>query len=145
MIASSGIAGNGRGSESSKLRTPGPDRTPTTGGVLVVEDDPDLQRELVELFDVQKISVMGVSNGQEALAKMIDWRPSVILVDLMMPLMNGWELVSRMRADPRLSSVTIFVMTAHGTRAAIKGIPVFHKPLNRDSLLRAVRACVGGN
>ena len=80
--------------------------------VLIVEDDADV-REMMELL----LSSMGyrtvtAENGAVALDRLREARPCMVLLDLMMPVMTGWEFRERQLADPHLSSIPVLCMSA---------------------------------
>jgi CheY-like chemotaxis protein len=107
--------------------------------VLLVEDDEALREALLTVLADDGVTAVAAANGREALDLLQQgWRPRVLLVDLLMPVMNGPDLESALRADARLSSLPIIYMTASMLRPP-GAAPLFHKPLQMDSLLRALR------
>ena len=116
--------------------------------VLVVEDHADLRDMLTVLLESEGFSVETAKNGAEALKRLEAGRPSVILLDLMMPVMSGDEFRTRQLADPRYSDVPVICMTAaHDGRAraeTLRAQAYFQKPLDFDQLLGAVRAHAQG-
>jgi two-component system chemotaxis response regulator CheY len=82
------------------------------GYVLVVEDDQSLCDVVVDVLQDEGYSTYAASNGLEALTHIKRERPELVLLDLMMPLMDGWELASALRSDPEWSDIPIVVMTA---------------------------------
>jgi CheY-like chemotaxis protein len=121
--------------------------TTSTATVLVVEDHEDLRELLTVLLEGEGFSVQTAANGREALAALDESRPALILLDLMMPVMNGDEFRARQLADPRYRDVPVICMTAaHDatTRAERLALDVcFQKPLDFDELLAAVRTRAG--
>jgi CheY-like chemotaxis protein len=107
--------------------------------VLVVEDEEDSRETLRELLELEGYEVETATNGIEALAKLDVIVPCIILLDLFMPVMDGWQLLDRLRSDGRLASLTVLVTTsaAANTPADVR---VFLKPLDFDRLLRTVDA-----
>lgn len=85
---------------------------PGTAHILVVDDDGDLRRSLVELLEEQGYAVSCASNGEEALAVLERERPNAILLDLTMPVMDGWTFRRRQQADPRFAGIPTVVITA---------------------------------
>lgn len=65
--------------------------------VLVVDDDPDILEALSEILEAEGYDVTRARNGQEALERLEQTKPALILLDLMMPVMDGWEFARRMR------------------------------------------------
>lgn len=112
--------------------------------VLVVDDDADLRETMVMLLEDEGYQVASAANGREALLYLKRCPPPcLILLDLMMPLMNGWEFRQRQRQDPALASIPVLVMSA----VADSGPPVSSlgaedclvKPVSMDVLLDKIR------
>jgi len=120
-------------------------RPPRT--ILVVEDHADLREMLVVLLEGEGFSVKTAINGAEALNCLAVSRPSLILLDLMMPVMTGDEFRQRQLADPRYRDVPVICMTAaHDGRARaerIRADAYLQKPLDYDQLLTVVRDRAG--
>jgi CheY-like chemotaxis protein len=89
-------------------------RSPGAGPVLMVEDDPDIGQALAELLEDEGYDCILADNGIDALEILSRQTPSLLLVDLLMPVMNGVELIARVRRDARWSDIPIVVMTAAG-------------------------------
>ena len=122
-----------------------PDQTsdPTTT-VLIVEDDFDLRDALVPVLEYDGHKVVSAANGQEALERLRSMPPpSLILLDLMMPVMNGEQFRAEQLRDPRLASIPVVVVSAHAhaaERAARLGaVGCLRKPLDIDAFLDEVR------
>jgi two-component system, OmpR family, response regulator CpxR len=110
--------------------------------VMVVEDDPDIQESLRLLLEEEGCRVTTAGNGAEALSALNhDDPPKLILLDLMMPIMSGWEFLERVRDDARLNKIPIVVVTAAGEqRDTPEGaVRLMRKPVNLDALLGLVR------
>ena len=118
--------------------------TDTAPQVLVVDDDRDTREMLVRFLELEGFGVRGAANGEAALATLQNGRlPCVILLDLMMPVMNGWEFRQAQRQQPDLASIPVVVVTAAGGRADIPAIPAdgwLSKPVDFDTLLHTIRA-----
>ena len=89
-------------------------RPDVPGSVLVVEDDAELAATLLEALETAGFSGKVASDGREALAALDEKLPDVILLDLMMPVMDGWEFRERQKKHARASAVPVIVMTAGG-------------------------------
>jgi CheY-like chemotaxis protein len=115
---------------------------PTSPGiVLVVDDDPDIRDALCELLEDEGYRVVSASNGQEALVYLKTREPPcVILLDLMMPVMDGWEFRRRQQNDPRWSGIPVVVITAAGKYGAssIAAERILPKPLQLEHVLEAL-------
>jgi CheY-like chemotaxis protein len=112
--------------------------------ILVVEDHADLRDMLAVLLESEGYDVRTATNGAEALKRLDESRPALILLDLMMPVMTGDEFRRRQLADPRYRDVPVICMTAaHDGRARAERIHAdeyFQKPLDFEQLLTVVRA-----
>ncbi|MDA8447413.1 hybrid sensor histidine kinase/response regulator [Paracidovorax valerianellae] len=89
---------------------------PSHGRVLVVEDNPDGLLTLVELIKVEGHAVMGAPGGLEALRIASEWKPDLVLLDLGMPLMDGYEVAARLRGDPATAGTRIVALSGWGTQ-----------------------------
>ncbi|HEX8820711.1 MAG TPA: response regulator [Archangium sp.] len=107
--------------------------------ILLVEDEPDVRDAIEEALLAQGCQVVCAVDGDTAL----EWlsggqRPSLVLLDFIMPRMNGWAFLERMRADPALDDVPVVSISAlavvHPSLSA-----VLRKPFDLPSLLRTVR------
>lgn len=127
-----GAAGSGMGESASHV-------------VLVVEDDVDCLDALVDVLSYDGYRVQTACHGLDAIQKLESGpRPDVILVDLMMPVMNGWQFLERLRADPRFSTIPVIVLSADGRldkwRDELDAASCLAKPLELEPLLAAVSA-----
>jgi DNA-binding response OmpR family regulator len=113
---------------------------PNRNRILIVEDDPDTRASLYQALTHEGYSVITADNGQQALDLLERGiRPRVILVDLMLPRVDGTDLLSVLRDDPELRFTPTIVITAM-SKEQVKVIAdaVFHKPLDFKPLLAAV-------
>jgi len=111
--------------------------------VLIVEDDADLRTMMAELLTLEGYTAAAVANGREALDYLHDGhdQPSVILLDLMMPVMDGWEFRRAMKDDPKLADLPVIVLSALDQSIArgVDSVAYLKKPLDFDRLLTLVR------
>ena len=111
---------------------------------MVVEDDNDLRESLCQALRENGFSVLAASNGQQALEMLqAGSRPAVILLDLMMPVLNGWELRDALRDDPRLADIPQLVISAYMDEAeqhvlALPPDDCIRKPFHIKVLLEAI-------
>jgi CheY-like chemotaxis protein len=111
--------------------------------VLIVEDDPDLREMMAQLLTLEGFQAAAVANGREALDYLEDSSaPDIILLDLMMPIMDGWEFRRRQRQNPDLSSVPVIVLSAldQSRTGGLDPVAFLKKPLDFDRLLQLVRS-----
>jgi CheY-like chemotaxis protein len=111
--------------------------------VVVVEDDIVIREQLADVFADEGLRVTTARDGEEALAVLESEPVRVVVSDLMMPGMNGWELARALRATPELADVPVLFITAVTNAHRVPAGPVFLKPLDVDSLLRAVKIHAG--
>lgn len=111
--------------------------------VLVVEDHPDV-RDMLDLFlRNEGYATALAANGLEALERAHTCDPCLVLLDLMMPVMTGWEFRERQLQDPEIASVPVICISAVHEPDEVKrrlDLPCLAKPLDFDELLRAVHA-----
>ncbi len=114
--------------------------------VLVVDDDAEIRQALAELLEDEDYGVRLAANGKEALELVSSGlRPDVILLDVMMPVMDGWHFLSARLKYPELVEVPIIIISAgqEAEREAHK-VGVFEvakKPLHVDDLIRRIEDC----
>jgi CheY-like chemotaxis protein len=114
----------------------------TVRSILLVEDDPELCEELADALRTQGFEVVTTANGREALACLADAGapPSVILTDLLMPVMNGWELRAALKERSETARIPVVVMSGAVSRDPrspyyIDVDDFITKPINLDDLL----------
>jgi DNA-binding response OmpR family regulator len=109
--------------------------------VLIVEDDEDLRAMMAQMLTLEGFDAATVANGREALAYLHTSKPDVILLDLMMPVMDGWEFRRRQQADPELAPVPVIVLSALDPARAgpMDGDAFLRKPLDFRRLVELVR------
>lgn len=114
---------------------------------ILIADDNQQNAELLEAhLDDTGFDTKIVSNGEDTLAAARDWTPELILLDVMMPRLSGFEVCQRLRADPATKDVGILMVTALDQptdveRAVDAGTDDFiTKPINKTELLLRVRA-----
>jgi DNA-binding response OmpR family regulator len=113
--------------------------------VLIVEDDEDIRADLAAILRIKGFHVHGAANGREAL-DLLRAKPSappcVIVLDLMMPVMNGWELRAALKADARLAPVPVIIMSGAGriedNSPSLDAAAILVKPFELARLLELV-------
>jgi DNA-binding NtrC family response regulator len=99
--------------------------------VLVVDDEEGIRDTLCELVEMAGCLAIVAANGEEALKILADRRPCLIILDLLMPVMSGIEMLEAMKKQPALAAVPVLVSTSAPSRAP-PGIPVVPKPIDID-------------
>jgi CheY-like chemotaxis protein len=109
--------------------------------VLVVDDDADIRETLRVILEDEGYRVCTAADGAQAVATMESERPCFVVLDLMMPVMDGWEVTTRMHDEEQLSSIPVCVVTATPEWAPANSPFVLAKPIDIRRLLRMVREC----
>ena len=115
--------------------------------VLLVDDHPQ-NLELLEIYmeDLPEVRVVTATNGLEAMAKVAEESPDLILLDIMMPKMSGFEVCKRIKSDPKTRDIIVVMVTALNEtsdieRAAECGTDDYiSKPIERKALVGLVRS-----
>lgn len=110
--------------------------------ILVVEDDRDLRESLADALELEGYGVVSVEHGEAALRHLSSGtRPCVILLDLMMPVMDGWTFREAILKDAALASIPVVVMTAvnPGRTKGVAADVILYKPLQMDSVVDVVQ------
>lgn len=108
--------------------------------IVVVEDDDDIQASLRTMLEDEGHKVDTASNGELALELLEEReRPCLMLVDLFMPVMDGFELIRRLRTDPRYAELPVVVLTASSATGLWPGTPVIKKPARYATLIGEVQ------
>jgi CheY-like chemotaxis protein len=109
--------------------------------VLIVDDDFDTREALSALLQSSGYSVVAAGNGQEALSCLRDSCSSsigIIILDLMMPVMNGWEFLAHQSRDAALARIPAIIVTATPVQQPLSAKAVLTKPLQFDSLVQLI-------
>jgi two-component system, cell cycle response regulator DivK len=129
-------------------RAPATDRSRPL--VLIVEDEADLRRLYAEQLVFSGFDVIEAGNGAEAIAHTTLHAPDVVLMDLSLPVVDGWEATRRLKADDRTAHIPVVALTAHDgsgelQRATSAGCDWFvPKPCPPDALIVEVKRVLAG-
>ena len=116
--------------------------------ILIVEDDRDVAESVAEVLEISGYCTAIAANGREALDHLgTNDHPDLILLDMMMPVMNGWQFREEQRKVPALDSIPVVIVTADGDARgkanAIQAAGHVTKPVTIDSLLNEVERICG--
>lgn len=115
---------------------------PSVGSVLVIDDDPTIHDLLKRLLQRQGFKVNGVQSGREGLKKAREIKPDVIILDVMMPEMDGWNVLSSLKNDPILSEIPVVMLSMIEDKHmgfALGAADYLTKPIDRDKLSNLLR------
>jgi len=108
--------------------------------ILVVDDDRGAMEALSDILEYEGYHVERAPNGLQALEYLQNTRPcpSLVILDLLMPVMDGWEFRMRQKEDRELSNIPVLVVTAISATAGIDAVKILHKPVDINELLTTV-------
>jgi len=118
--------------------------------ILLVEDQDELRRLYVSELTMSGFTVIEAANGEDAIAHTSAHAPDVVLMDLSLPILDGWEATRRLKADARTAHIPVVAITAHDgsgelQRATRAGCDWFvPKPCPPDALIAEVRRVLAG-
>jgi len=113
------------------------------GPIMVVDDDVDIRETLADALTDMGFDVVTAGNGLEALEllRSLPIVPSIVLLDLMMPVMDGYGFLAERRKDPALAAIPVAIITAgHGIDHSrlVDGAPIVRKPFNVPQLVHVI-------
>jgi two-component system cell cycle response regulator DivK len=121
------------------------DASVTNRRILVVEDQEDNRRILRDLLTSRGYDIVEAEDGEKGLAMAHDRRPDLILMDVQIPLLDGYEVTRRLKADPALRKIPIIVVTSYAlsgdeSRARAAGCNAYvSKPYSARQLLAKIQ------
>jgi len=113
--------------------------------VLLVEDDLDIRDVLQDVLEAEGYDVIPAANGKQALDFLTLNDPpgaDLVILDLMMPMVSGWEVLDRMAGDNRLAEIPVIVVSAVAREKPARAYTFLRKPFTLEMLSRAVRHCL---
>jgi two-component system response regulator CpxR len=112
--------------------------------ILLVEDDACLREAIEDFLEQHGFDVIPASNGKQALDFLaMDRPPDVIILDLMLPLVTGWQVLENVRRDPRYDHMPVVVLTGVSQDRPVGATVVLHKPFPPEHLVREVEGSFG--
>ncbi len=118
--------------------------------ILIVDDDPVIVRLLQVNFLIEGYDVETASRGDEALAKAGEWAPDLVILDVMMPGIDGWEVCRRLKENPQMREVPVIFLSARAQdtdreRGYALGVKEYvTKPFDPNQLVEIVRRSLAG-
>jgi DNA-binding response OmpR family regulator len=110
--------------------------------VLLVEDDLDVRDPLQDYLEAKGFDVVPAGTGKQALDFLLTegaTPPDIVILDLMMPLVNGWQVLEQMRGHPQLARIPVVVLTAVNSDKPTGAAAVVCKPFEPDALVATMR------
>ena len=128
-----------------------PEPDPTQGGlskkrVLVIDDDPDAVYLLQENLNQQEFEILGAHNGQDGLRAAREQYPHAILLDIILPGTDGWQVLHDLKADPATANIPVVLLTIVDNRALgfqLGAAAYLLKPLNATEVRHALERVIG--
>ena len=118
--------------------------------VLLVDDYPDAREMYTEYLEFSGFDVVEAGNGMEALQQAVDTSPDIILMDLSLPVMDGWEATRRLKADKTTADIPIVALTGHALAGILEGAKkagcdaFVTKPCLPEDLVKEIRKVLSG-
>ena len=120
-----------------------------TNKILIVDDEPNIVISLEFLMKREGFQVAVAVDGEEALRKIVEFEPDLVLLDVMMPIKSGFEVCQEVRTNPAWSAIRIVMLTAKGRDTEVqKGMALgadayVTKPFSTKDLVTTVRSTLG--
>jgi CheY-like chemotaxis protein len=117
--------------------------------VLLVDDYPDAREMYSEYLEFSGFDVVEAANGIEALQRAVEEVPDIILMDLSLPVMDGWEATRRLKADARTANIPVVALTGHALAGISEGAKnagcdaFVTKPCLPEDLVKEIRRVLG--
>jgi len=111
--------------------------------VLLVEDDLDVRDTLQDLLESQGLDVIPAANGKQAIDFLTLNDPpgaDLVILDLMMPLVSGWEVLQVLTADPTLRRIPVIVLSALPISRPDRALEIVRKPFTLEKLVTSIRS-----
>ncbi|CAM4231948.1 response regulator [Corallococcus exiguus] len=121
---------------------------PATETVLVVDDEQGILEALADLLREEGYRVLTASHGREALERLAEVKPDLVLTDWMMPVLDGPALIARIQQDPTLRQIPVLGMSAvdvSGLKRLHPGMEFLQKPFDIRALMKMVRRALDAN
>ncbi len=118
---------------------------PNCKSILIVEDDQDIRESLVQILQLEGYETIAVGNGKEGLILLPNLqKPCLILLDLMMPVMDGWEFLKAKQTNIKIAPIPVVIVTAIENPVSTTGaVGLIKKPIEFDILLKVVQQYCG--
>jgi len=112
--------------------------------ILIVDDESSMRFLLRMILENAGYEILEAHDGAAALERINEWRPDLVVTDLMMPVMNGRDLVGHLRADPETASIPILLISANPYAEVAAVDAIVGKPFHPEAVVEAARSLAGG-
>src|SRR6516162_9246243 len=116
--------------------------------VMVVDDDPNARDLLAATVRREGYRVIEATDGEAALSLAREWRPDVVTLDVLMPRMDGWAVLTALKSDARLAEIPVIIVTVladRGIAVSLGAAEFLTKPVDRPRLAATIRQHVYGS
>jgi CheY-like chemotaxis protein len=116
--------------------------------VLVIEDNEDIRENTAEILEFSGFSVIAVDSGEHGLSAVFDSRPDVILCDIMMPGLDGYDVIRKLKGDPLTSGIPFIYLTSSGEKGDLElasdmgANGYVRKPFEGSQLVAEIQRCM---
>jgi len=108
--------------------------------VLIIDDDSDIRDAVTEVLSFEGHEVFGAAEGEQGLVRCRQVRPDLVLLDLMMPGMNGWDFLKALRREEAIAGIPVVVVSALGRVPELQVAGFLPKPFGLDALVAVVQS-----
>lgn len=119
--------------------------------VLIIEDNQDVRENTMEILELAGFAVITADNGVQGVQVATNKKPDLILCDIMMPEMNGYDVIRKLKSDPATSSIPFIYVTASGEKNELRlamdlgANGYVRKPFDVKELMDAIKKCIPTN
>jgi CheY-like chemotaxis protein len=129
-----------------EVETPVPEASPAQRTVLVCDDDPSVRLVVKTLLEQHGYRVLSAASGMEAIHQAVAWQPDAILLDLLMPEMDGWQTLTALRARSETHEIPVIILSVLAPRETRKTDGAVagwvQKPIDEASLFQTLSAAI---
>lgn len=142
--SSKGIVKEGKGESAPGAETKPAEVAPKKS-ILIVDDDPHIHNEVQKVLEPESFTLHHAYNGEEGLKLAKDINPDAIILDIIMPIMDGWTFLSTLKSDPKHSNIPVILMSIISEQDlgfALGAVDYCHKPIDAKELVEKIKLIV---
>jgi len=116
--------------------------------ILIIEDNPEIRENMTELLELNDFKVVSAMNGAEGISIAKEIKPDLILCDIMMPVVNGYEVLRQLKTNPPTAEIPFIYVTASAEKTEVKiGMDLgadgyIRKPFETSELMYTIKTCL---